>query len=360
MSDLFERNLAALTRTSPETAPAVRAAGNLVGVGLSCAASGDVVVEVGGRALDSRRDPRAAAKRAAELVTSDRVVVAGFATGYLTEALVRRGIVVMAIVEPSPHVLAAAMTRRDLTLILDDVPVVLTGSLHRPVDLATLRALAETLVPHGPSVAAHGDLMSLVERWSEIRVASRLPRILVVGPIGGGSLGIARATARACATAGADTRLFDAAEYSDAHRAFGQLSTSLDVRRRFQGELAQLTGRAIVATTEQWRLDLVVALAQAPLDDVALGRLRSLGIATAFWFVENGRVLTTGAMWPVSMTGSTRSSPDAFSSNLTTPARSTPPICRWPVTPPSSTRGSCCQKSVNDMGPTSASRGRPI
>ncbi len=292
MSDLFERNLAALTRTSPETAAAVRAAESLAEVGLSRAASGDVVVEVGGRALDSRRDPRAAAERAAEPVTSDRVVVAGFAAGYLTEALVRRGTRVVAVIEPSPHVLAAAMTRRDLTLVLDDVPVVLTRALQRPAELATLRAQSETLVPHGPSVAGHGDLAALVERWSDIRVASRLPRVLVVGPIAGGSLGTARAAARACVTAGADTRLFDAAEYADANRAFDGLPTSLEVRRSFQGEFAQLIGRAVVSTTEQWRPDLVLALAQAPLDAAALGRLRALGICTAFWFVENGRVLT--------------------------------------------------------------------
>ena len=249
-------------------------------------------MEVGGRALDSRRDPRAAADRSAEPVTSDRVVVAGFATGYLTEALVRRGTRVVAVIEPSPHVLAAAMMRRDLVVILGDVPVVLTGALKRSVDLATLRAQSQTLVPHGPSVAANGDLAALVEHWSDIRVATRLPRVLVVGPIVGGSLDIARATARACATAGAETRLFDAAEYADAKRALDRLAMPSEIRRSFQGELAQLIGRAVVATTEQWRPDLVLALAQAPLDDVALGRLRTLGIPTAFWFVENGRVLT--------------------------------------------------------------------
>lgn len=292
MSDLFERNLAALTRTSPETAAAVRAAGNLAEVGLSRAASGDVVVEIGGRALDSRRDPRAAADRLAEHVTSDPVVVAGFAGGYLPEALARRGTRVVAVIESSPQVLAAAMMRRDLGVILDDVPVVLTRTLQSPVDLATLRAQSETLVPHGPSVVGDGDLAALVEGWSDIRVASRPPRVLVVSPIAGGSLGIARSAARACATAGAETRLFDAAEYADANRALERLAASQEVRRSFQGEFAQLIGRAVVSTTEGWRPDLVLALAQAPLDATAVGRLRSLGICTAFWFVENGRVLT--------------------------------------------------------------------
>lgn len=292
MSELFEQNLAALKRTSPETAAAVRAAGNLGEVGLSRATSGDTVVEIGGRALDSRRDPRAAAERAAEQVTSDRVVVAGFASGYLTDALVRRGIGVVAVIEASPEVLAAAMMRRDLQVILSDVPVVLTSALRRPADLAALRAQAETLVPHGPSVAGNGDLSALIDCWSDIRVATSLPRVLVVGPIVGGSLGIARAAARACAAAGAETRLFDAAEYVDAYQALEQLDSPASARRSFQGELAQLIGRAVVSTTEQWRPDLVLALAQAPLNEQALDRLRTLGIKTAFWFVENGRVLT--------------------------------------------------------------------
>ena len=292
VAETFERNLAALRRRSPRTAEAVRAVRGTGVVTVTHGTRGDVILEVAGKALDSRRDPHASADRSASTVTAERVVVVGFGAGYLTEALVRRGIRVAAVVEPSPDVLAAAMTSRDLETLLDDVPVVLLHTLVDPVELATLRAQAQTVLPHGPTVATREDAASLVCRWPDIPVATRRPRVLVVGPIVGGSLGIARATATACRTAGCETRLFDASNYADAHGALDALTVPLDVRRRFQGELATLVGQAVVATCERWRPDLVLALAQTPLDRSALDHLRTGGVTTAFWFVENCRVLT--------------------------------------------------------------------
>ncbi len=295
MSAQFEQNFLSLVKTSPATAVAVRSAlgsGAASVVGRAYASSGDAVVELGRRALDSRRDPREAAERAASAVSDKRVVVAGFGTGYLVEALVCRGIEIVAVVESSPQVLAAAMCARDLEALLAHVPVILTDQLRDPVQLASLRAKATAIVPHGPSVVGNMELGALVERWSEIRVANRRPRVMVVGPIAGGSLGVARSTARALEAEGCDTRFFDASQYADAYEAFDGLDAPLNARRRYQGELAALIGQAIVSISEQWRPDLLVALAQAPLDPESLDRLRSQRVATAFWFVENCRVLT--------------------------------------------------------------------
>ena len=187
MSAQFEQNFLSLVKTSPATAVAVRSAlgsGAASVVGRAYASSGDAVVELGRRALDSRRDPREAAERAASAVSDKRVVVAGFGTGYLVEAL------------------------------LAHVPVILTDQLRDPVQLASLRAKATAIVPHGPSVVGNMELGALVERWSEIRVANRRPRVMVVGPIAGGSLGVARSTARALEAEGCDTRFFDASQYA--------------------------------------------------------------------------------------------------------------------------------------------------
>ena len=115
--------------------------------------------------------------------------------------------------------------------------------------------------------------------------------MLVVGPIYGGSLGIARSAARALGRLGVDARLFDASDYGPAHVAFERLALDPVTRRTFLGEFATLVGKSVVAVAREWRPDLVFALAQAPLDPSALQQLRALDIPTAFWFVENGRVL---------------------------------------------------------------------
>ena len=47
----------------------------------------------------------------------------------------------------------------------------------------------------------------------------------------------------------------------------------------------------VIASAADFRPDLVIALAQAPLNASVCDRLRAAGIKVAFWFVENYRVL---------------------------------------------------------------------
>lgn len=290
--DPFRRNLAALLTRSPVTAARVRAVANDAAVQLVRARSGDPVVEVGGRAFDSRIDPVVAADRLAATAQASPVVVAGFGTGYLVEALIRRGVRVTAVIEPSAASLAVALRARGLEATLASVPVVLIDALHDPVELARLRAGAAHVVPHGPSVTGSAELAALIARWASIRVSDRPPRVLVVGPIYGGSLEVARAAARACDGLGVETRLFDASAYATAHDAFDALDVAAEPRRGLQAALVCLLGRGVLAVAADLRPDLVVALAQAPLDTSTIETLRGAGIRTAFWFVENGRILT--------------------------------------------------------------------
>ncbi len=289
VADYFDVNLAALAGRSPSVVEAVRSARAGQAVRTLQAASGAPILERDGGVLESRRDPVAAADRIAEGVGSDAVVVAGFGTGYLAEALRRRGVTVVAVVDAGPANLAAAMSVRDLRRLLGEIPVVLLDDLVDAVDLAVLWARTACLVPHGPSVTSSPSLGALVAEWPSVRVASRPPRLLVAGPLYGGSLEIARAVARAAAACGAEVQLFDAAAYAGAHAALGELRVGS--RRTLQARLVALAGDAIVEVAAAWRPDLLVALAQAPIDAGVLARLRAAGVATAFWFVENGRVL---------------------------------------------------------------------
>ncbi|MEW6322987.1 MAG: glycosyltransferase [Acidobacteriota bacterium] len=254
-------------------------------------AAGDPIVELGGRALDTRRDPKAAAERAAAAAPAGPLVVAGLGSGYLAEALLASGRAVTAVIEPRAEVLAAAMHARDLTRLLATVPVWCLSSLVDRVALLRLRAAAADMVAHPPAVQGTA-LAGLVDQWADLPVARRAPRVLVVGPIYGGSLETARATARAVSTTSAETRLFDASVFAAGHHEMGALAVPDTERRRLQGEHAAVLGRAIVEVAREWRADLVLALAQAPLGADDLEALRRLHIASAFWFVENERVLT--------------------------------------------------------------------
>src|SRR5438309_440468 len=55
---------------------------------------------------------------------------------------------------------------------------------------------------------------------------------------------------------------------------------------------ALLEGRVVLAAIEAEKPDLVLALAQAPLDAAVLAEIGRRGVLRAFWFVEDHRVLT--------------------------------------------------------------------
>jgi spore maturation protein CgeB len=154
-----------------------------------------------------------------------------------------------------------------------------------------VRALASDVVVHPAPGPSAESLRALATSWPSIQPARR-PRVLVVGPASGGSLGTARMVASACRAAGAETRFFDASEYGGAYAAFGGLDAPRAARIELQGRLVLLIGDAVLEVARGFVPDLVLALAQAPLTAPALAALRVAGIATAFWFVENGRVLT--------------------------------------------------------------------
>ena len=113
----------------------------------------------------------------------------------------------------------------------------------------------------------------------------------MVGPIYGGSLETARSTARASEALGADTRLLDFGVFGAGWHALSQLAVSAPHKTRLKVDYAKVLGEAVIASASEFRPDLVIALAQAPLNASVSDRLRAAGIKVAFWFVENYRVL---------------------------------------------------------------------
>ena len=288
MTERLAQNLAALARLSPEMAALVGQRGVDPAMGQATTLDRRPVLEIAGRALDSRRDPRGQAAAEAAAVDAPRVVLAGFGTGYLAEALIDRGIDLATIIVDRPESLAGAMVALDLSRLLDRVPVTCLELLRESLDVAVLRARAPRLVCHGPSLSTSSDLAALAAAWDGIPVADRPPRVLVVGPMAGGSLGPAVSTAAAARACGADVTFFDASDFAAGFRALARS----DLATARQGQLTEIIGHTIADEAIGRQADLVVALAQAPLHAAALGRLRDAGIRTAFWFVENCRVLT--------------------------------------------------------------------
>lgn len=289
---VFAENLRALGLRSPDVAAALEPLAGLGEFSVSTGVAGHSTVDLHGRPLDSRRDPHGSARRQVSAIEPGPVVVVGLGGGYLVEALLDTHHPVTAIVESRLEAIAAAMHARDVTRVLSEVPVIIAGSAADPDPLLIrLKARASQMVCHGPRVAADATLAALAARWSETPSPARPPRVLVVGPVYGGSLETARATARACKALGAATRFLDWSPFADGWHALSGLPVGAAGRTRLQAELARVLGEAVVELSAEWRPDLVLAIAQAPLNRSVTDRLQTAGVRTAFWFVENHRVL---------------------------------------------------------------------
>ncbi len=119
-----------------------------------------------------------------------------------------------------------------------------------------------------------------------------MQRILVVLPLYGGSLPVGRCCVAALRELGRLVEVFEAPDFYDAFSAVQRLRVKPDRQEYLENSFLQVLSQAILAKVESFEPDLVLCLAQAPLNRQALARLRKDGIPTAMWFVEDYRLFT--------------------------------------------------------------------
>jgi len=117
-------------------------------------------------------------------------------------------------------------------------------------------------------------------------------RILVVLPLYGGSLPIGQYCATALREMGHLVEVFDAPAFQTASVALRGLRVSGERLEQIEASFVSLLSQAVHAKAESFRPDLVLALAQAPLNRQVLARLRREGVPTAMWFVEDHTLFT--------------------------------------------------------------------
>lgn len=117
-------------------------------------------------------------------------------------------------------------------------------------------------------------------------------RILVILPLYGGSLPIGRYVASALKEDGHLVEVFEAPEFYSAYESLNNLKVTTDRLDYLQNSFLNVLSQSILAKVESFEPDLVLSMAQAPLNHQALKRLRRDGVVTAMWFVEDFRLFT--------------------------------------------------------------------
>src|SRR5262245_44846260 len=137
VSDLFHSNLAALQRSNPPLAAALRAEPAPQGVEILTAPRGGLTLRFQGRSMHSPFAPGSEMAPAIEqALASDPDWVFGFGLGlgYGLETLRRRSRARIVVLEPSLPILRAVLQRVDLSGLLKDERVLV---IHRPEEVAS-------------------------------------------------------------------------------------------------------------------------------------------------------------------------------------------------------------------------------
>jgi spore maturation protein CgeB len=297
MSELRADNMAVLAARAPALARRVATLTVPASHQLAATAKGHPTLTIEGVPLQHLADPVGEAERWArhtverlEAVAATRVVIVGLGLGYHVEALAERFAGAIVVAEPDLAVLHLALATRDLTALLARVEVV--GGDAEPGDPP---AGERTLVlAHAPTLLiAGGAHRRVLQQWQSSAARSGLRlKVLVVTPLYGGSWPIAGYAARALSELGHETHLLDLAPFHDAFQGLERFGARRANRRVLESGFCDVMSAGIAATVDAIEPDLVLALAQAPLNAAALDAIGKRGVLRALWFVEDFRVMT--------------------------------------------------------------------
>ncbi len=286
----FEKNMEVLSTRDPGLAALIAAAGRGGDLRPCTSRTGHPVLKASGIALHSLYDPLGEAEAwlghyRERIEGASTVAVLGFGLGYHVIELCRATEKEVVVFEPRVDILRTALELLDLTAVLSRVRLV-TDEGPPP----GMRGF--TIVRHEPSInLSPGYFERLLGRLQVLQTFDRGLRIMVVGPIYGGSLPTARYCADALRRLGHRVDFVDNSLYRDAFLGIERITGNRTHRNQLTELFVDFASEAVIARCAEFKPDLVFALAQAPLAAASLRKLTDCRVPTAFWFVEDYRHL---------------------------------------------------------------------
>ncbi|MDD5641448.1 MAG: glycosyltransferase [Syntrophales bacterium] len=286
--DFWEKNLEVLQQVNPDLAATLAGTGVPEDHQARPSRSGPPYLQVGKQRLTSSYDPAKEGRDWAQALEGDAatpLIVFGLGLGYHILPLLAQDRPLW-VVEPSAPVARLALEHQDLTRLLAK------DGLRLGPDFTGLPKDAR-LVEHTPTRRLHPGPHRRLTRFLAGKDTDLGPlRILVVGPLYGGSHPIARYTARGFKELGHVTEFLDFAPFFAGYQALAGVTRDQRAEHNLKQELLRLLGDTILARVRDFKPDLVFALAQSPVAPPLLRALKAEVPLVAYWFVEDFQVLT--------------------------------------------------------------------
>ncbi len=283
--NLLEKNLSVLGQRQPEVAGLIAGLERSPEIELRVTPGGLPVHRYRGKLLHSERDPRREARHSTAGFQEAHPWVIGFGDAYHLEALLENGRTEdMVVVEPDGGVLRAVLEDRDLRHVLERTRVLVE---EPPAQIADkIPEDRKSWYIHPPTKQIHCRFLEALQALSSYRPheKDRL-RILVVGPVYGGSYPIACYLKDAFEDLGHTVSFVDLAAFYPGYQELQTWDAGSDLLRPLEQLLSQLIERR----AEVFSPDVIVVMAQAPICEESLKRIRGEGTPVAYWFVEDYR-----------------------------------------------------------------------
>jgi len=283
--NILKKNLSVLRQRQPEVARLLEGQERSPEVELHRTRQGLPIHRYRGKLLHSQWDPYREARRCVADFHNEQPWVFGFGDGYHVEELLEKGQTeTVVVLEPDGRMLRAVLEDRDLDHVLGRISLL----VDQPLDKVAKQAPADkaSWYFHPPSSQIHRRLLEAVQALSSYRLHEEdALRLLVVGPVYGGSYPIACYVKEALDSLGHQVSFVDLTAFYPGYRELQKMDPASDLLRSLEQLLSQLIERR----TRTFSPDVVVFLAQAPIREESLTRIREDGIRVAYWFVEDYR-----------------------------------------------------------------------
>ena len=292
--DFFNQNLEHLQRYDPDLAKRVARLSFPENVNIVQSKDGFPVPRIAGVILHSQYRPLEEGEKAVREFIPDltkNTVVYGLGFGYHVQALLQKCSGDVTVVEPLMTLFRAFMTAIDVRPFLSRVRFRIGET---PACLISrLEPGTWNIFKHLPSIRIGETYYSKLDEGLDIKnlLNSRALRVMIVNPVYGGSLPTANHCAGALRNMGHEVATVDCDAFSQGFFSLKEVTRNPNNSKILSRKFMDFMGEIAAAKAAEFKPDLVLALAQAPLTPEAIQKLRALNIPVVFWFVEDFRTL---------------------------------------------------------------------
>jgi len=293
-SDIFQRNIAIIQKRFPEAYRQITSFGDSSSqsVEVRDTEEGIVLVE-NGQVLDHPTAPvRAAVNwtkaqlQVPEVRDADNLFVFGFAGGHHLETLLeKRPEAKLTAIEPSLAVLRATLSSRDCAPLLERLEGLLLGA--ESVDFSCDGKSEILLRPQTANLYPEQASQTKTSFFKSKGIGLLSPNISVLGPMMGGTLPILGYTVHALSQLHQRVRSIDMSPFATGFNGISDLVFD-DMRQRLlRGKFSENLSDMVSEIANEKPMDILICMAQAPITVKTLEELRSRGVITVLWFVED-------------------------------------------------------------------------